>query len=121
MKLNKKLISLYKKSKELNSVRAQLKSQSNLKYQLPKDKELTLLEIQDAIDHHTSIIKLTAANEKLSGRTMNIEREVLTILMAIGFPARSRILINDEHCGNLSFWYLGKRIYYEEQNREDLS
>lgn len=115
MKLHKKLISFYKKSKALEAARLQLKELKKSNIKLPKNKEITLLEIQDAIDHHMEIVALSTIVGKLPSDLLGIQRKVISVLKAISFPAKKVILINDEHYGKITFWYEGTYLYFEEQ------
>ena len=93
----------------------QLKELKKSNIKLPKNKENNLLEIQDAIDHHMEIVELSTRVGKLPSDLLGIQRKVITVLKAIGFPAKRTVLINDEHYGNIVFWYEGTYLYFEKQ------
>ncbi|RZJ76195.1 MAG: hypothetical protein EOO45_03135 [Flavobacterium sp.] len=86
-----------------------------MNFKVSKNKDINLSEIQDAIDHHMEMVAFAETVGKLPSDLLRIQRNVLTVLKAIGFPAKRIISINDDHYGNIVFWYEGTYLYFEEQ------
>lgn len=112
MKLHKKLIIFYKKTKELETARLKLKELKKTTAKLNKEAQITLSEIQDAIERHIEMKSFSDALDKLPSDLLGIQRKILTILKDIGFPAKKNILINDSHYGSIGFWYEGTYLLF---------
>ena len=118
MKIHKKLITFYKKSKELETARLKLKELKKTAFKINKNKEPDLSEIQYAIDRHMEIKASSNATRRLPSDLAAIQGKTLHILRDIGLPAKTVIRVNDEHYGSIVFWYEGSNLRFKEENKE---
>jgi hypothetical protein len=117
MNLHKKLITFYKKSKELEAARLKLNELKKTAIKISKNKAPDLSEIQDAIDHYIETKALSDIMRKIPSDLLGIQTKTLTILRDIGFTGKTVIPINDEHYGNIVFWYDGSNLRFKEENK----
>ncbi|WP_316846848.1 hypothetical protein [Pedobacter psychrodurus] len=118
MKIHKRLITFYKKSKELEAARLKLKELKKTAIKINKNKTPDLSEIQDAIDHYMETKALSDIMHKIPSDLLGIQTKTLTVLRDIGLPAKTVIRVNDEHYGNIVFWYEGSNLRFKEENKD---
>jgi len=114
MNLQKNLISFYKKSKKLEIAREELKELKKSSVKLNKNKEFTINEIQAAIDYQLKLRELNDTIVKLPRAMSELQRQIIALLKSIGLPVKRTISINDEKYGNLTFWYEGIYLYFDD-------
>jgi len=114
MKLEKKLIKFYKKSKALESARLDFKQLKKSPVKLNAINEITLFDIQDAIDHQTKMKALSNTIDTFPGKLLGIQREIVTVLKIIGFASKTIIKVNDVRFGEIRFWYVGTNLQFDE-------
>lgn len=85
----------------------------SLTARINKSEPITLSEIQNVIDHHLRIERLTDAITNLSDNLSRIQRKVIMMIKLTGLPSKHPIKIEDKQHGILIFWIQGSYLNFK--------
>lgn len=115
MNLEKKLLKYYLKSNRLSAGNEELKKLKASFQKLKKNSSINSTDIQQKLDEHFAILRLTKQNADLTYASMQIRNRLISALKDIGYPAARKITLDFEGYGLISFWYKESNVLLFEK------